>query len=41
MQPAAHRLPWRRLCQTAEIHIRIAPKNGFNALGTTEIDRAA
>lgn len=27
--------------QTAEIHIRIAPKNRFNALGTAEIVRVA
>ena len=27
--------------QTAEIHIRIALMNRFNALGTTEIERVA
>lgn len=28
-------------CQTAEIHIRIALMNRFNALGTDEIERLA
>ena len=28
-------------CQTAEIHIRIAPMNRFSALGTAEIIRVA